>query len=380
MGIKGLNNLLKRHAPYAYGEITLDQLRGTRVGIDAYNWVHTSYPTAKKIVIQRTDVTKHDPDESEIVKEWISLLFDFIKKWLNHGITPVFVLDGQYPMEKSVTRSKRRDDQRKTKARMLELLETVRTSDPLSITAEMIDELRKKMTNTRTIADESIEYMKDLLKALGIPVVQATYEGEQLCSMLAIEGEVSAVFSTDTDNLAYGAPLLITKFSGFERSKTGGGVWKCKCVWHENILKQLKYTHEKFVELCILGGCDYNTNMPKIGIITAHKLLNQYHSIDAFPPKYDVSPLKHKRCREMFTVVPYRALWGEGFLDYQHDKLSLLRPYLEQLGIFDRHYYLVTLFQNLVSFTPETSFTPPPPPKLPVTKKYKNVTLIIHFT
>nr|QBK92343.1 MAG: flap endonuclease [Pithovirus LCPAC304] len=380
MGIKGLNKLLQRHAPYAFGEITLEQLRGTRVAIDGFNWIHTSYPTAKKIVIQRTDVTKHDPDESEIVKEWISLFFEFVKKWLNHSITPVFVLDGEYPMEKSDTRSKRRDDQRKTKARMLELKETVRTCDPLSITAEMIDELRKKMTNTRTIADESIDYLKELLKALGIPYIQATYEGEQLCSMLAIEGEVSAVFSTDTDNLAYGAPLLITKFSGFERSDSGGGVWKCKCVWHQNILKQLQYTHEKFVELCILGGCDYNTNMPKIGIITAYKLLNQYHSIDAFPPKYDVSPLKHHRCREMFTVVPVRALWGEGYLDYQHDKHPLLRPYLEQLGMLDRHYYVVTLFQNLTSFTPKTLFTPPPPPKLPVTKKYKNVTLIIHFT
>lgn len=52
----------------------------------------------------------------------------------------------------------------------------------------MIEELRKKITNTRSITADSMLEMKKLLYTLGIPYIQAKYEGEQLCSMLALEG------------------------------------------------------------------------------------------------------------------------------------------------------------------------------------------------
>ena len=374
MGIKGLNKLLQRHAPSAFGEITLDKLKGTRVAIDAYCWIHTNYPNAKKEVINRTDVALHDPDEGEIFKEWMNLLFDFIKKWVNYSITPVFVFDGIAPMEKTKTREKRREDQRKTYERMIELKDEVRNGDPLLVTPDKIVELRKKMINTRSISSESIDYMQELLKALGIPYVQAKYEGEQLCCMLALKGVVSAVYSTDTDNLVYGAPLMITKFSGLEW-KPNGAVYKCKCVWVENALKQLSYSHSKFVDLCILAGCDYNVNMKKIAILTAYKYLNIFNDIDSFPPeKFDTSCLKHQRCREMFSPVKIEDIWGEGFLNYQAERIVNLNPCLESLGIYDQHYYLMTLLQNLEE--PIDGKVIPPPP-IPQVLKCSNITLNI---
>lgn len=133
MGITGLNPLLKRYAPQAFGELSLDKLKGGRVAIDAYNWIHTAYPSAKKDVAKRTDVSKEDIDEEEVFRVWMDLLFDFIKKWVNHSIIPVFVFDGEYPMEKSITRKKRREAQNKTKERMLELQEKIRNTDPFSL-------------------------------------------------------------------------------------------------------------------------------------------------------------------------------------------------------------------------------------------------------
>jgi len=374
MGIAGLNKLLQRHAPNAFGEITLDKLKGTRVAIDAYNWIHTSYPNAKKEIVNQTDVALHDPDEGEIFKEWMNLLFDFIKKWLNYSITPVFVFDGIAPMEKSKTRAKRRENQRKTYERMLELKDEVRNGDPLLVTPDKIVELRKKIINTRSISSESIDYMRDLLKALGLPYVQAKYEGEQLCSMLALKGIVSAVYSTDTDNLVYGAPLMITKFTGLEW-KPSGAVYKCKCVWLENILKQMDYSHSKFVDLCILGGCDYNDNMKKVAILTAYKHLNVYHNIDAFPcDKFDTDCLNHQRCREMFSPVKIEDIWEEGFLNYQAENIVNMNPCLESLDIFNQHYYISTLLQNLQEPVDGKSVPPPPIPKV---LKFTNISLNI---
>jgi len=373
MGIKGLNKLLERHAPDALGEITLDKLKGTRIAIDAYNWIHTNYPNAKKEVINRTDVSVEDPNEGEIFKEWMNLLFDFIKKWLNYSITPVFVFDGTAPMEKNKTREKRREDQRKVYERMLELKDEVRNGDPLLCTPEKIVELRKKMINTRSITMESINYMRDMLTSLGIPTIQAKYEGEQLCSMLARKGIVSAVFSTDTDNLVYGSPLMLTRFSGLEWTPKGG-VYKCKCVWLKNALQQLNYTQSKFVDLCILAGCDYNVNMKKIGVFTAYKHLNVYQNIDAFPPeKFDTSCLLHRRCREMFSPVQLEDIWEDGFLNYQMEKIACLVPCLEGLGIYEQHYYLVTLLHNLEQPQDKTLSPPPIPRRL----KCTNITLNI---
>lgn len=373
MGIKDLNPLLRKYAPQAFGEIFLDKLEGQRIAIDTYNWIHSTYSKAKKEVVYNTNVDKEDIDEDRVFKVWMGILFDFVKKWANHSITPIFVFDGEYPMEKSDTRIKRRESQRKTKERMLELKDKVRNTDPLFVTSDMIDNLRKKIINTRSITPSTIDNLKELLEEVGIPCVQAKYEGEQLCSMMVIDGIASAVFSTDTDNLAYGSPLLITGFSGYEW-KDGSLKWKVKCVWHSNIIKQLEFNHDTFVDLCIMCGCDYNTNMRKIGTITSHKLIKEYKSIDSLPSKYDIKCLKHKRCREMFKSVSHKTLFSEGYIDYKKERIHILREKLEQLELYDQNYYLLNLIERSI---PPSHHSIPDPPPIPIIRKRRNITLII---
>ena len=61
----------------------------------------------------------------------------------------------------------------------------------------MVAELRKLMRNQ--FKRPEMDFLKGLLEGIGIPVVQARFEGEQLCAKLCIEGKISAVYSTDTD-------------------------------------------------------------------------------------------------------------------------------------------------------------------------------------
>lgn len=377
MGIKGLNKFLERYAPEASGEITLDKLRGTRVAIDTLNLIYITYPNARKKVINRTDVTREDPSESEIFKEWMNNLFDIIRIFASYSITPVFVFDGERPVEKLETNQKRIDDRRKTKEKMVAYRDEVRNKDPLLITPEMVTKLRKCMINTRSLSLKSISDFKDLLTKLGIPNIQAKYEGEQLCAMYAREGIVSAVLSTDTDNLAYGVPLLITRIGRLVQTPKGY-VFNAKCVWYENILKQLDYTPEKFLDLCIMAGCDYNNNIAGLAIFTAYKIFKEYDSIDDIPKieGKDFSVLKHERCREMFQIVPSESLFLEGFLDYQKDKLPLLGPSLEELMIFTNQKYLISAFDRLDRPTSRVTSIPEPP-HIPEIKKYTNVSLRI---
>ena len=94
---------------------------------------------------------------------------------------------------------------------------------------------------------------------MGYLFLQATHEGEQLCAMLAWEGKVDAVFSTDTDLLVYATPLVINDFGKFAYNpETKITEEYYECVQFDGILDSLKISYNTFVDLCIMSGCDYN--------------------------------------------------------------------------------------------------------------------------
>lgn len=358
MGIKGLNPFLKKKVPSVFENIYLKDLDGTYVAIDTYNWIATTYFNAKKVVVQKTNIVLEDPDMSEIKKVWFGLFLEFIREWFNHNIMPIFIFDGNAPIEKSETRKTRRSYQEKTREKKELLLHKVRNDDPLNISTMDIIELKKCLSRDWDIPLDFHENFKSILRYLQLPFIQAKFEGEQLCSMLAVEGKVSAVYSTDTDNLVYGAPLLITSFKSSEHIN-GVYVRKVQCVRIASILSELKYTKDKFVDLCILSGCDYNTNIPRVGIITAQKLLDQYEQINNFPSKYNTEVLLYDRCKQLFQQVPSQDLVLEtnisemkGELE-DHVSLDPSSRYLHMKNIIDKYkyqdifYYIPKLYSNI---------------------------------
>jgi hypothetical protein len=44
----------------------------------------------------------------------------------------------------------------------------------------------------------------------------------------------------------------------------------------EKIIKSLDISHDKFIELCVICGCDYCDNIPKIGNVKALKIIKEY--------------------------------------------------------------------------------------------------------
>ena len=73
-------------------------------------------------------------------------------------------------------------------------------------------------------------------------------------------------------------------------------------------------TKATFVDLCIMLGCDYNTNVPKVGPEKSIAFLKKYGSIEAITEikDEDKAILNHVRVREMLAIpsevdfyVPY---------------------------------------------------------------------------
>ncbi|GAG53781.1 unnamed protein product, partial [marine sediment metagenome] len=168
---------------------------------------------------------------------------------------------------------------------------------------QMITELRKKMHHLGGIKTEEKELIFKILSQIGIPVLYATGEGEKLCAMLCIEGKVDGVYSRDLDIVAMGCPMSLGEEAGWIYNPVAQRTeMALKCTVFKPILRDLKMEYETFLDLCIMSGCDFNSNIDRIGVSKSAKLLSKYKSIDNLPESYKDKKdiLNHVRCREIF--------------------------------------------------------------------------------
>ncbi len=163
----------------------------------------------------------------------------------------------------------------------------------MDLVEEWIGNTRKQILN---ITPEDFQLTKDLFIILNVPFYQAPLEAEKFCSDLCRRGVIDAVLSEDTDVLAYGAPIFLSKIDTAKEI--------CVQINYEEVLKELELTKEKFLDLCIMCGCDYNKNMLKVGPETAFKYIKKYGSIEDIGKNtnHDTSVLRFERVRELFTI------------------------------------------------------------------------------
>jgi 5'-3' exonuclease len=297
MGIKGLNDLIHKRAPNAYFTISIKAFFGKRIAIDANNWMYTNMSIARKKVLARTGILYSDPHPDDVRKEWITSVLNFIITWIGYQITPIFVFDGIHPPEKEATKMKRKN----VRLSSIHKIEQLREQLKENSTPELLEQLRKELRNINYISIDDFTFFRSLIQDLGIPCFDAPGDGEQLCCAMALDGRVAGVFSADTDNLVYGCPLVITKFN-FKSS-----VPQLECIRLDRVLSGLNIDHATFVDLCIMAGCDFNTNIPNYAVVKSLKLLEEYHSIDNLPATLNIECLNHHRCRTIFSYKPTDA-------------------------------------------------------------------------
>lgn len=323
MGITSLNKLLKRYCGDAFFPLPITAFKGKRISIDAGFWMYTHMATARKEVIKKTNIAAGEPNIIEIRRVWFQHAVDFILGWLGNDVTPVFVFDGKSHPEKSNTKTERHDKRIAARAKIDALYAQLR-GDILQQSPTIIDLLRKELTNFNDIPHEEYELFKNVIKAIGVPCIQAQHDAEQLCASLCIEGKVAAVFSKDTDNLVLGCPLMITEFSKTSSSydEFGHRVGHVECVRLDCVLSGLQLTQNEFVDMCIMCGCDFNENMPQVAVMTSYDLIKQWHCIEKLPSRYDTRCLKYERCREIFGYKTSTELSVQVQLEEDNEKSS----------------------------------------------------------
>jgi len=315
MGIKHLHQVLQKYAPNCYKTRHLSEFAYQRVAIDISLYLY-----------------KYKAIAGDRWLESFVYLISCLRKWNIHC---VFVYDNKAPDEKKAEQQRRRETRAKQGDRVAELENDIRQYEKGGEPSEKMIEICKKegvvsllkrnesgqllidiklikqklesmKSMIISITEEDLQLSRDLFDMMDIPYMKAISEAEAYSSYMCIHGKVDAVLSEDTDVLAYGAPLFLTKIDTFANTVV--------CISYETALEELKMTKDTFVDLCIMLGCDYNTNVPKVGPEKSIAFLNRYKSIENIKEikEEDKEILHYKRVRELLAIpeemdvyVPY---------------------------------------------------------------------------
>jgi len=254
MGIKSLTQTIKKNAPDAITHENLHKLSGKRVAVDASLIIYQqlmNQPGGRVFKNKDGKITNHITGVFYKVMNYIALNIDLI-----------FVFDGKPPENKSLCIAKRKERAEKAKK------DAEKTED------EDKKALLEKSSMRLTRA--MIYDIKRLLSLLGIPYIHQDGEGEAIASELCRMGYVDYVLTEDMDTMAYGCPKVIRRC--IDKSLKRGDI--VSVFDYEKVVQGLDLTHEKFLDFCILCGCDYCDTVPKVGSITALKLIKKYDSIE----------------------------------------------------------------------------------------------------
>ena len=188
---------------------------------------------------------------------------------LEEGITPIYVFDGLPPEEKMAEIERRR----KTKEEAAKRLEAAKEVGEAN--------LKKYAQATSRLTNEMAEEAKRLLKAMGIPVVQAPSEGEAEAAYINRLGLTWAAVSQDYDSILFGAKRLVRNLTiTGKRKLPNKDVYveiKPEIIETDELLKKLGLTLDQLIDVAILIGTDYNPDGVKgIGVKTAYTIIKKY--------------------------------------------------------------------------------------------------------
>src|SRR5437879_10120724 len=170
----------------------LEDFSGKILAIDAFNTLYQflaiiRQPNGTPLMDRQGRVTSH-----------LSGLIYRLSNFVEAGIKPVFVFDGEPPRLKARTIRSRGEIKRRAER---EWREAVEIGD--------LATARTKAMQTSRLTGEMIDQSKRLLELLGVPAVQAPGEGEAPASALARSGTGHAAASQDFDDRPFGSPRLV---------------------------------------------------------------------------------------------------------------------------------------------------------------------------
>ncbi|PIN86542.1 flap endonuclease-1 [Candidatus Woesearchaeota archaeon CG10_big_fil_rev_8_21_14_0_10_44_13] len=245
-------------------EISIEDMAGKRLVVDSYNVMYQFLTTIRMkdgslLTDSKGNVTSH-----------LTGLFSRSMNLMQRGVKLAFVFDGKAPLLKERERQRRRS-----------IKEEAAKEYEKAKEEEDVEAMKKYAARTSRLTPEMVEDAKKLIKAMGMPVIQAPSEGEAQAAHIVRQGHAYAEISQDFDCMMFGVPRLIRNLTVSERRKLPGKMAfvevKPELIDLEENLRNLGITQDQLIALCMLMGTDYNPNGIKgIGPKNALKLVKEH--------------------------------------------------------------------------------------------------------
>jgi flap endonuclease-1 len=327
-------------------EITVSDLKGKTIAVDAFNILYQFLTT-----IRQPDGVPLQDSKGNITSHLSGLFYRNINL-ITEGVKLIYVFDGKAPELKGKTH----DIRKEAKEEALEKYHTAKDEGD-------IDGMRKYAHAQTSLDAEKIAESKELLKAMGIAVIQAPGEGEAQASMIAKRSDVFGVISQDYDCLMFEAPHVIQNLGMAKRRKTASGFIEVfpQMITLQEVLQELHITQEQLICLGIVCGTDYNPGGVKgLGPKKSLKLIQEHGSCEKVfqflkqSEKYEVDfdwkeiyeeiakPNVDEKTEIIFPKVNQEKIkeilvkheFSEQRIDKQLEKLTLLKEKAKQKTLF----------------------------------------------
>ena len=347
MGIKDINKIIGKYANL----VPLKNYQDKKIGIDARNWMYRflrspaycghEYPILKGFVNQINQFAKYNitpvyvfdgkaseekmdtlqkrKDQQNSVKDKIELLKQEIerrneslstKKSDDYDSDDIDLDNGEVDVDNN------NEIDVNEKGDVIDLSQIIDGVDENDVDITNITIGENGRVVVSDLSEMTLEDLKQKIESLTVQTLVPTYKDAKMCKKLFTytniryihaNGEadeilailehhkiIDAVLSADMDLLAYGTTCLL---SDLKSSKEGP---MCKEYKLENILTNMNWTLDQFVEFCILCGCDYVDRIPFLGAVTAKKFIDTHFTIENV-----VASVQRKKKTKMIVADDY---------------------------------------------------------------------------
>ena len=194
MGIAGLLPLLEK----ALRDINVNVLRGKRVAVDGYCWLHRgAHSCAEELCLNpASSTTKY--------LNYVSAMLDLLQ---SVGAVPTIVLDGGYLPAKAGQETLRAERRKRGQEEARKALERGDRQGAYAACCKAVD-----------VTPEMAARCVQLLRARHVQFVVAPFEADAQLAYLARSGAVDIVITEDSDMVPYGVPATV-----FKLDKNGSG-------------------------------------------------------------------------------------------------------------------------------------------------------------
>ncbi len=308
--------------------VTFAEYSGKRVAFDAWNILYQFLAS-----IRSPDGTPLMDKEGRVTSHLAGLLYR-TGNLVEAGIKPIFVFDGpphRLKLETLAGRAARKEQAERDLGTARAAIVAAQEAGDAEAEELHTATARTKAQQTSRLTVTMVEQSKEVLRALGIPIVQAPGEGEAQAAWMAQEGLVHAACSQDYDAILFGTPRLARHLAVTGRRKLPG-----KQVWVDvepeeidlaislahagcapgctarggdgSVGEHVPLTRGQLVDVALLVGTDFHPGIRGIGPKKAVALVKKEGSLESLVDRLAANPSSADSAVERAVIEQHAAL------------------------------------------------------------------------